>query len=123
MIYWLLFIILEIRRHYVIVEIDKERPNYLASFGMRAFFGFVGVCIMYPYVDPVMEIYKAWVYVLFQLTSFWILFDLGLNLYRQKPWYHKGKNSGWLDKLPVPIYWSCKAIALGLGIWTMTKLL
>lgn len=119
MIYWILFILLEIRRNYVIIEIDKERPNYLHSFGFRAFFAFLGICITYPHYDPIMEIYKVWPYIVFQLSSFWILFDLGLNISRGKELLYKGKNSGLLDRLPIGIYATLKLIVLGIMLYSI----
>lgn len=71
-----------------------------------------------------------WVYVLvFQVCSFWIFFDLLLNLFRGKNWYYTGKESGWLDEIKDKdgrfddfLYWGLKAIALAgmflsLNLW------
>jgi hypothetical protein len=49
----------------------------------------------------------------FQLCSFWILFDLILNLRRGKKWHYiGGSDSSKFDQLaPIP-YWILKAVAL-----------
>lgn len=123
MIYWILFIITEITRHYFIIEKKKQRPNYGSSFCWRAFWGFVVMAASNPYVDPVMEILELTPFIIFQATSFWVLFDLGLNISRGKALIYKGQNSGWLDKLPIGIYATLKLIAFGVMLYTIKILL
>lgn len=122
MIYWFLFILLEVLRNYVIIEKRRIRPNYGGSFCLRAFFGAVCLIIANPDFDPLVNGREYWPFVVFECTSFWLLFDPLLNLSRKKPLWYKGKNSGWLDKLPVGVYWSLKILALIGSIFAISNL-
>lgn len=116
MIYWFAFIVLELRRNYLIIERDKKRPNYLGSFIFRAFCWLVCTVLTYKEkFDPAVIGVVAYIpYVVFCITSFWVLFSPILALSRKKKqwWKYRGKNSGWLSKLPGYIYWPLKGIAL-----------
>ena len=120
MIFWIIFIILEIIRNYILIEKKKIRPNYAGSFIWRAFFGLVCYILAHRgYVDPIVNIVNNIPFIIWQLTSFWIFFDIGLNLSRGKPIGYKGKTSGWLDRLPVAYYWLFKVIALIIMVYTI----
>lgn len=104
---WIIFIGLEIARNYWLIEKKKTRPIYLQSFvirGMAAIFHgiIVGVATWQDYL-PVF---------IFQITSFWLLFDIGLNLARKKPLIYKGETSGYLDSLHPILYWVLKLVSL-----------
>jgi hypothetical protein len=104
---WLIYIIAEILIHYWWIEIKKSRPNYFVVFIIRG----IAAIIYGAYID--VQNLTEWLPVItMQVCSFWILFDLGLNLLRNKPILYKGKNSGWLDKLPNSIYYTLKIICL-----------
>jgi hypothetical protein len=113
---WLLYILIEIGIHYYIIEIKKSRPFYLHFFLQRGIMAILhGVLLDVDSWEEYMPIF------LFQISSFWIFFDLGLNLMRDKKWWYKGKNSGWLDRLPVGIYWVLKSIVFIVFIITFIK--
>lgn len=115
MIYWLIFISLELWRNYYLIEKQKIKPDYGGSFIFRAFFGMVCLIIANPYFDPAgnpLTILQALPFAVFQLSSFYLLFDPILNLLRGKKWDYKGKDSGWLDKLPIGFYYALKIVCL-----------
>lgn len=117
MIYWIGFIGLEIFRNYYLIVKKHERPNYAGSFMFRAFFGLVGIAIMYPEFDPLGDyrtLYGALPALIFEVTSFYLLFDPILNWSRKLPWDYQGKNSGWIDKLGKKWYYVFKIACL---IW------
>lgn len=105
---WLLFILAEVLRNYILIEKYKTRPDYVKSFLIRGIAAITHASL----VMGVENWSEAVPVLLFQTTSFWLLFDPALNLLRGKELMYRGKNSGWLDKLPVKIYWSLKFIAL-----------
>jgi hypothetical protein len=107
MIIWLIIILLEAYRNWHIIEVQKFRPNYLQSFILRGI-----VAIFHGIYMGVTEPANWYPVLIFQVSSFWLLFDLTLNVLRGKSIFYKGKNSGWLDKLPLSIYWTLKAIVL-----------
>lgn len=117
---WLAYIIAEIFIHYYIIEIKKKRPFYLHFFLQRGIMAilhgvlYLWLCFERYGIETVMKDYLP--LFLFQVTSFWLLFDLGLNLIRGKEWRHKGKNSGWLDKIPFKLYWGLKIIAFTIAL-------
>ena len=127
MIYWLIFIALEIARHYRIIEVKKERPSYISSFFFRAFFAIVCLALTYDTFDPFVNFFEFTPYMIFQLTSFWILFDLGLNLVRRKPILYNGENSGWLDDVDevfsIQAYYLLKLVAIITMFYTISVLL
>lgn len=119
MIYWFLFIGLEIYRNYFLIEKRRMKPSYLDSFIFRAFFGMICLFIMYRGFDPLGDyttIWKAIPIVAFEVSSFYLLFDPILNLLRGKPILYRGKSSGWLDslslKLGTPFYILLKIFTL-----------
>lgn len=121
MLYWIIAIGIEVCRNYYLIEKLKERPNYLTSFGIRCFLGLLAIILTFgDQFDPVVTGIKDYIpYIIFQVTSFWLLFDIFLNLSRDRPIGYKGKNSGWLDKLPTAYYWLFKGIALITMIYTI----
>lgn len=129
MIYWTIFIALEIYRNYVLIEKRKITPNYGGSFCLRAFFGLLFIFIIYPGFAPVWDnstIWRAIPVVAFEASSFYILFDPILNKLRKKHWLYRGKKSSWLDplfiKLGTPFYLTFKAFILIILIITIYAL-
>ena len=123
---WLGFIWIEILRNYTLIEIDKEKPNYLHSFVIRAFAGIVCIAFMNPEFDPgsLVSWWQSYPSLIFEVSSFYLVFDPALNLWRGKGWDYQGKQSGWLDKLGKPYYYALKimcVILLGLSTYVLLK--
>lgn len=134
---WLLFIWYEVNRNYKMIVVEKVRPNYLHSFGVRAFFGILGIAIMIPSdIDPVLCLYDMILDIPYywqispllvipliltnpivliltaETTSFSLIFDPWLNKKRGLERFYKGKNSGWIDKLKPGFYYAFKVLCL-----------
>lgn len=80
--------------------IDRKgrKPNYLQTFIVRAMVAFFHLCLFvkHPEQWPLL----VWV-VTYQVTSFWLWFEVRLNLYRGKPilYYDRTElDSGWIDR-------------------------
>lgn len=107
---WILYPIMEAIIQSYLIEEKNWKPNYLMLFTIRGMFSIVHGIIMnvepYPWYDyPVV--------VLFQCFTFWIVFDVVLNVLRGKEVEYRGKTSGWLDRLiPEFLYWTLKTLAL-----------
>jgi len=115
MILWAGYIIAEILIQSYLIEKKNWKPVYFQLFIFRAMAAIVhGI-----YLDVTPETW--WPVITFQVCSFWILFDLGLNLARGKKWYYRGNTSGWLDSLPEAIYWNGKVMTLAIGIVAFIK--
>lgn len=115
MTYWLLYITSCLAYNYHKIVIRKKRPDYLTANIWRTFWGAVIWFKANPYLDPVgnpLTIWLATPFAVWQLTSFYLLFDPSLNLLRKKSMFYQGENSGWLDSLPKPVYYSLKALCL-----------
>jgi hypothetical protein len=120
MIYWFIFIALEIARNYYMIVVKKTKPVYFQSFLIRGMAHVFVVGLFYDVTVPSYwpSIYELidldyWPILLFHVTSFWLIFDPLLNLLRGKPWNYRGKTSGWLDRIPSHIiYWLLKVAAL-----------
>lgn len=112
---WVIYILLiEVPRNYYIIEVQKTRPDYLQSFIIR---GMVAIIHGAVWLDSngvhdvsslsVKELLLLWWPILsFQLASFFVLFPVLLNIFRNKKWNYRGKNSGFFSRLPNWIYWS-----------------
>lgn len=134
---WSLFIWYEVNRNYRMIEVEKVRPNYWHSFGVRAFFGILGIATMIPSdIDPVLCLYdlivdipQYWrvspllvvpliltnpivLILIAETTSFSLIFDPWLNKKRGRRWNYRGKNSGWIDKLKLGFYYAFKILCL-----------
>jgi len=122
LILWIVLIWLEVERNYHLIEKEKEKPDYLHSFGVRAFLGILGLVFMCKH-DPFLEWELTVPYFVYEVTSFYLIFDLWLNLKRGKPLDYQGKQSGWLDKLGKPFYYTLKILCLVLLILSLTIIL
>lgn len=112
---WTLAITLELLRNLFLIVGRKRKPNYAQSFVIRFFGGLSVLIIEYPQFDPLgspITILLALPFVVFQITSFYLLFDPVLNLIRGKAWNYRGKDSGYLDRSPLWAYWSLKILCL-----------
>jgi hypothetical protein len=86
-------------------DANGRKPNYVMMFFLRAFaFIAYGILWTLPTYDWFL---KWWPVALYQLTSYWLLFELGLNIaynIREKEsrsllyFDQKEKDSGWIDK-------------------------
>lgn len=93
-----------------------DKPIYLQSFIIRGMVAIAHVVIFFPYTDHPFE---WWPLLIFQVTSFWLIFPLLLNGLRRKPALYVGAQSGWMDEyfLNHPInQWIAKAAALTLMV-------
>lgn len=115
-ILWFLIIELEVWRNYYIIEVKKQAPSYLLSFILRSMAAIVYGILFNPQnfndYSPIL---------IFQVTSFWIVFDLSLNILRDKEIFYTGHESGWLDKLgKIPLlYLFLKLSAFALMIFSI----
>lgn len=118
MIVWFIFITLEAYRNWHVIEVQKSRPDYLQSFVIRGM-----AAVLHGIFMGVTEPSNWYPVLIFQVTSFWILFDPLLNIMRNKPLLYLGDpkkgSSGWLDRLPILVYWILKLIALFFLIWSL----
>lgn len=110
MILWIAYILIEAIIQGYLIEQRSWKPNYFQLFIFRGWASIAhGIFFLNVQADPW---YQYPLLLAYQCGTFWVIFDLTLNTLRNKPWHYKGNNSGWLDKLPVKIYWPLKGIAL-----------
>lgn len=116
---WVAFIVLEMLRNYIIIEEMHTRPNYLVSFILRGM-----ISIFHGVLFDCQDILQYGVLLLFQCTSFFVVFGPLLNKARGKEFWYLGEDSGWLDDLfmMIPyayrfVYFTCLSICvLTLGV-------
>lgn len=122
---WIVFIAGEAYRNYWMPKRQGKRPNYLGNFMYRSFFGLVCFIMMNPDFDPLYDLRTVWQgrwIAGYQVSSFYLSFDPLLNAFMKRRWNYKGKNSGWLDKLSMGLYYSLKiacVILLGYSLYKM----
>lgn len=78
------------------VDRDGRKPNYLQVFILRG----IAAILHGIYFNPhnMVEYFPVFV---FQVTSFWLLFEGALNVIRKKPllyYDHEEGDSGWIDR-------------------------
>ena len=81
----------------VYADKDGRKPNYLLMFVLRGI-----AAILHGVLFNPQDMADYWPVFLFQVTSFWILFEIALNLVRGREVFYydrKEKDSGWIDKL------------------------
>lgn len=118
---WLAYIAVDVWTNYVIIEKNDSRPNYLLMNIVRG-------CVFIVYGafiwDTQADLRTLYIFI-FCTTSFWILFDISLNLSRGKHILYLGKESGWVDRFgfkhPV-IYYLGKVCALAALVFSIAKL-
>jgi hypothetical protein len=113
MVYWIIYILLDVLVNWYWIEKEKQVPNYILSTIVRGwFFILIGITMD---IEP--SNFISW--ALFTFCSFWVLFDLSLNFLRGKEWHYLGENSK-IDQLglkyPLP-FWIAKLIAFFLMIY------
>lgn len=109
MILWIIYIVIDAIFNWWWIEKKKSVPDYIwLSIGRWMMMIVTGISI--PIEN---EIEMGW-WVLYTGTSFWILFDLLINRFRNKPLFYRGENSKidqFGNKYPV-LYFILKGIAV-----------
>jgi hypothetical protein len=81
----------------VYLDRNGRKPNYLQMFIIRGFFAILHAILFNPHNT------LDWIPILtFQVTSFWIFFELGLNIVRGNDWLYyddREHDSGVIDRL------------------------
>lgn len=118
---WLFYIAADVWTNYTIIEKNKARPNYLLLFIVRgaAFILYGAFVWNFQYQIWYLNIF------IFCVTSFWLLFDIFLNLSRDLSPFHIGKTSGFIDRFGVKepgVYWCAKVMALILLILSVINI-
>lgn len=118
---WLLYIAADVWTNYVIIEKNNSRPNYLLLNIVRgAAFILYGAFVW----DFQAEVWYVNIF-LFCVTSFWLCFDLSLNIARKKHPFYIGAESGWIDQWGFKnrgLYYVCKLFALVLLILSVINI-
>lgn len=121
LIIWQLYVSFDVWINYRIIEVNDSRPNYLLMNIVR---GVAFVLYGRFFWDLSIDLQALYVF-LYCTTSFWLLFDLGLNLARRKHPLYIGQHSGWIDqygfKYPV-VYYLGKLLALAALIFSIAKI-
>lgn len=108
MILWFIYILIDAFINWYWIEKRKTVPNYMILTIVRGWF-FIVIGITVP-ITP--DIFLEW--LAFTTCSFWVLFDITLNLLRGKKIIYLGENS-FIDSLgrkyPIPfLIAKCAAI-------------
>lgn len=108
------------------IEIRKVKPYYGPANWSRGIFGFACLVLMTVRegFDP--AYLSTWIDALPAIGYIWSLFyfffDPSLSLARGKEVDYQGQDSGLLDKLPKPAYYSLKVATLAVLIFSIIKL-
>lgn len=94
-ILWFLFIIEEVIRNWYVIEIKKRNINHNTEATIRIAFATLLLLLMFPKNGNLLHVMCWFIGAFF---SFWLLFNIGLNALRGKPFGYVGK-AALLDKL------------------------
>lgn len=111
----------------IIADRKGRKPNYLMMLVLRAMAAILHGALFITESNSYW--WQWWPVILYQITSFWIFFELGLNFIRHNPplyYDHKEGDSGWLDELfkwagPV-LHLIAKIVCLVLLIFSIWKI-
>lgn len=105
----------------VYADKDGRKPNYLLMFVLRGI-----AAILHGVLFNPQDMTDYWLVLLFQVTSFWIFFEIALNLVRGRELFYydtKEKDSGWIDKFFAWTgpFWHffAKIVAIALMVWSI----
>lgn len=118
---WIAYTGFDVWINYRIIEINKNRPDYLL---MNCFRGLA----LITYLSLIWKFQWTWWHanlILLCLTFFWIAFDLSLNLLRKKHPLYIGAESGWIDQWGFKnraAYYIAKLVALVVLVWSITNI-
>lgn len=92
--YWIAFIILFVIYNYWLIEKRKEKPVYGKQFVLRGIGALAHASLIFDVHN-----FLDWLPVLlFQVTSFFVIFSPALNIWRKKLYWYLGEDSGWIDR-------------------------
>ncbi len=83
----------------IIADKDGRKPNYILMFILRAIAAILHGALFITESNSYW--WQWWPVLLYQVTSFWLFFELGLNLIQHRPplyYDHKEGDSGWIDR-------------------------
>lgn len=116
---WFAFIALHLWHQWKLWKMGK-RPSYLSNFIFRAFAGLVCIILMNPEFDPAGDpgtILDVLPELIFEVSTFYTLFDPLLNFICKRTIDHRGEKSGWIDPhLSRAEWWILKAASLIIAI-------
>lgn len=105
----------------VYADKDGRKPNYLLMFVLRG-----AAAILHGVLFNPQDVTDYWPVFLFQVTSFWLLFEIILNIVRGREVFYydrKEKDSGWIDRFFAWAgpFWHffAKIVAAALMVWSI----
>ena len=111
-----LWLIYPVAEAFIQTELRSEhgwKPNYLQLFVIRAFFAIIHGAILDTQGGYWGVFDWEWATLItFQFTSFWLIFDLLYNYLNGTHLLYRGEESGWLDRMPLPLWYIGKIVSL-----------
>lgn len=110
---WILIVVLTTFIHYWMIS-RNVKPIYLQWFVIRAIAAILHAILAdVSNVNLTLEgMIDYWPLFFFQISSYYLIFDPLLNRLRGLTWIYKGKDSGWMDKLPHKWYIAVKILCI-----------
>lgn len=114
---WVTYPLIEALTQFELRVNYEWKPNYLQLFCIRGIVAIVHGALMDVEIDALhyysrFEYLQPLLLLTFQVTSFWIIFDPVYNHLTDQNIFYRGKESGWMDRLPIKIWYVLKVIAL-----------
>lgn len=112
---WLLLVIIIAFIHHYIIETMDTRPIYAQWWIIRGFAAIIHAVFSDAVnIDWTIEaMVDYWPMLAFQVCSYYLIFDPFLNKLRKLPAIYRGKDSGWMDRMPMPAWITLKVGCVG----------
>lgn len=118
---WVVYIAADVWCNFYIIEQINSRPDYLKLNIIRG----VAFVLYGRFVwDLWLDLHSLYIF-LYCTTSFWLLFDLVLNISRGKHPLYIGQNSGYIDQYGFKnpfLYYVFKVFALAALVFSIAKI-
>lgn len=115
LIIWLeLVVIITFIHHYMIKEMET-RPIYMQWWIIRGLAAIIHAVISDEVnIEWSIEaLVDYWPMLIFQVSSYYLIFDPLLNKLRKLTFIYRGLHSGWMDRLPMPAWVAVKVCCVG----------
>lgn len=90
---WLAFIALEVLRSWYVIAVRGYKPIYNASVILRLSVASIMLYLFHP-----RDAYTFAALLIYQATSFWVVYDLSLNIATDREFFYTDTETGILDR-------------------------
>jgi hypothetical protein len=120
---WVVLVLITDKIHYYWIT-RNVKPVYRQWFIIRGMMALIHAVLTDELVIrwSMQTMKDYWPMFLFQISSYYLIFDPVLNWMRGLSWRYQGEESGWMDKLPTWAYLTAKVLCVVVLVYSLTIL-